>query len=163
MYVCADGIHLNIRLEEDRLCVLVLLGVNEDGKKELIAVEDGHRENKESCSSILRDVKRGVEAPVLAIEDGALGFWGALRDVWPTTKEKRSWFHKLGNVLNKLPKRLQSKAKRMLNQIYYAKTKQHARDAIRDFRLFLHFEKVTAQAATLVPPKLLRQLTVMVQ
>lgn len=135
VYVYADGIHLNIRLEEDRLCVLVLIGVNEDGKKELIAVEDGHRESKESWSSILRDMReRGMEAPVLAIGDGALGFWAALRDVWPKTKEQRCWFHKFGNVLDKLPKRLQPKAKRMLDQVYNADTKQHARDGIKDFR-----------------------------
>lgn len=134
VYVWADGIHMSIRLEEDRLCLLVIIGVRPDGTKELIAVEDGHRESKESWSSVLRSLrKRGMRAPVLAVGDGALGFWGAVRDVWPETKEQRCWFHKLGNVLDKLPKRLQPKAKRMLREIMNADTKTHANDAIDAF------------------------------
>lgn len=134
VYVWADGIHLSIRLEEDRLCLLVIVGVRPDGTKELVAVEDGHRESKESWSSVLRDLrKRGMQAPVLAVGDGALGFWGAVRDVWPETKEQRCWFHKLGNVLDKLPKRLQPKAKRMLREIMNADKRKDADAAVDAF------------------------------
>jgi len=134
VYVWADGIHLSIRLEEDRLCLLVIVGVRPDGSKELIAVEDGYRESSDSWSSVLRSLrKRGMQAPMLAVGDGALGFWAAVRDVWPATKELRCWFHKMGNVLDKLPKRLQPKAKRMLREIMNADTKQHAEEAIGAF------------------------------
>lgn len=134
VYVWADGIHLSIRLEEDRLCLLVIVGVRPDGTKELIAVEDGYRESTESWSSVLRSLRdRGMHAPLLAVGDGALGFWGAVRDVWPETREQRCWFHKMGNVLDKLPKRLQPKAKRMLREIMSAETKTHAEEAITTF------------------------------
>jgi transposase-like protein len=106
-YIWADGVHFRIRLEDDRLCTLVLIGVREDGSKELIAVEDGYRESKESWLSVLRDLAaRGVEAPLLAIGDGALGFWAALREVWPESEEQGCWVHRTANVLDKLPKRL---------------------------------------------------------
>ncbi|HZE14824.1 MAG TPA: IS256 family transposase, partial [Mycobacterium sp.] len=96
VYVWADGIHVNVRLEEAKLCLLVLIGVRADGRKELIALTDGYREAAESWADLLRDCKRrGMRAPVLAIGDGALGFWGALREVFPQTKEQRCWFHKL--------------------------------------------------------------------
>ena len=118
VYVWADGVHFRVRLEDDRLCTLVLLGVRRDGTKELIAVEDGYRESAESWASVLRDLKRrGLRAPVLAIGDGALGLWRAIRDVWPETREQRCWVHRLRNVLDKLPKRLQAKAKRALHEI----------------------------------------------
>jgi transposase-like protein len=134
VYVWADGVHFNIRLEEDRLCTLVLIGVRPDGDKELIAVEDGYRESTESWLSVLRDLdRRGMRAPVLAVGDGALGFWAAVREVWPDTREQRCWFHRLGNVLDKLPKRLQPKAKRMLREIMNADTRQHAEDGIAQF------------------------------
>jgi transposase-like protein len=134
VYVWADGVHFNVRLEDDRLCTLVLLGVRPDGTKELIAVEDGYRESTESWKEVLRDVKRrGMRAPVLAIGDGALGFWAAVRDVWPETREQRDWCHKLANVLDKLPKRLQAKAKRMLREIMYAETKELADELIDTF------------------------------
>ncbi|BBX96829.1 hypothetical protein MLAC_21230 [Mycobacterium lacus] len=95
VYVWADGIHVNVRLEETKLCLLVLIGVRADGRKELIALADGYREAAKSWADLLRDAKRrGMRAPVLAIGDGALGFWGALREVFPQTKEQRCWFHK---------------------------------------------------------------------
>ena len=134
VYVWADGIHLSIRLEEDRLCLLVIVGVRPDGTKELIAVEDGYRESTDSWSSVLRSLqKRGMQAPMLAVGDGALGFWAAVRDVWPETEEQHCWFHKLGNVLDKLPKRLQPKAKRMLREVMNADTKKQAEEAIGAF------------------------------
>jgi putative transposase len=134
VYVWADGIHLSIRLEEDRLCLLVIVGVRPDGTKELIAVEDGYRESTDSWSAVLRSLRdRGMRAPLLAVGDGALGFWGAVRDVWPETREQRCWFHKLGNILDKLPKRLQPKAKRLLREIINADSRQHAGEAIADF------------------------------
>jgi len=135
VYVWADGVHFRIRLEEDRLCTLVLIGVRANGSKELIAVSDGYRESKESGSSVLRDLqKRGMQAPLLAIGDGALGFWAAIRDVWPQTKEQNCWVHKIANVLDKLPKRLQPKAKKALHEIMNAPTRKAAEESINDFR-----------------------------
>ncbi len=134
VYVWADGVHFNVRLEDDRLCTLVLMGVCADGSKELIAVEDGYRESTESWSSVLRDLnRRGMRAPMLAIGDGALGFWKALRNVWPQTREQRDWCHKMANVLDKLPKRLQPKAKRLLREAMYADTREDAKAAIELF------------------------------
>ena len=96
VYLWADGIHVNIRLEEDKLCLLVMIGVRADGRKELVALADGYRESAESWADLLRDCKRrGMRAPVLAVGDGALGFWGALREVFPDTREQRCWFHKI--------------------------------------------------------------------
>jgi len=105
VYLWADGIHVNIRLEEHKLCLLVMIGVRADGRKELVALADGYRESTESWADLLRDAaRRGMRAPVLAVGDGALGFWGALREVFPATREQRCWFHKIGNVLSALPK-----------------------------------------------------------
>lgn len=124
LYVWVDGIHFNIRLEEDRLAALVVVGARPDGTKEVIAIEDGYRESTESWLAVLRDVKaRGMHAPVLAIGDGALGFWAALREVWPQTREQRCWVHRLANVLDKLPTRLQPSAKRALHEIMYAESR----------------------------------------
>jgi transposase-like protein len=135
VYVWADGVHFNVRLEDDRLCTLVLIGVTPDGTKELIAVEDGYRESAESWRELLRDLKRrGMKPPVVAVGDGALGFWAAVRDVWPTTREQRDWFHKMANVLDKLPKRLQSKAKRILRDIYHSESREEAEDHFETFR-----------------------------
>ena len=121
VYVWVDGVHFNVRLEDDRLCTLVMIGVRPDGTKELIAVEDGYRESAESWKTVLRDLKRrGVRPPVVAVGDGALGFWAAVRDVWPKTREQRDWFHKLGNILDKLPKRLQLRVKAALHEVMYA-------------------------------------------
>jgi putative transposase len=134
VYIWADGIHFNIRLEEDRLCTLVILGVRPDGTKELIAVEDGFRESAESWGAVLRDLKRrGMRAPELAIGDGALGFWAAVRDVWPETREQRDWVHRMGNVLDKLPKRLQPKAKAALQNIMKAESRESAQKDMKAF------------------------------
>jgi transposase-like protein len=134
VYVWADGVHFRIRLEEDRLCALVMIGVRPDGTKELIAIEDGYRESAESWATVLRALKRrGMRAPVLAVGDGALGFWKALRDVWPETREQRCWVHRIANVLDKLPKRLHGKAKAALHEIMRAETQKAARQAIQRF------------------------------
>jgi transposase-like protein len=132
VYVWADGIHFNIRLEEDRQCILVLMGATADGKKELIAAVDGYRESEQSWLGLLLDVKaRGLAIdPKLAIGDGALGFWKALRQVWPNTREQRCWVHKTANVLDSLPKRLREEAKEKLHDIWMADTKQHAHEAL---------------------------------
>lgn len=133
-YLFADGVHFRIRLEEDRLCTLVLIGVREDGKKELVAVEDGYRESAESWMSVLRSLQgRGLDAPLLAIGDGALGFWKALRDVWPQAAEQRCWVHRTANVLDKLPKRLQPRAKKHLHEIFNAETKDAAQEQVQSF------------------------------
>jgi len=134
VYVWVDGIHFNVRLEDDRLCTLVMIGVRPDGTKEIIAVEDGYRESTESWASLLRALKRrGMRAPVVAVGDGALGFWAAARDVWPETAAARDWCHKMANVLDKLPKRLQPRAKALLREAMYADTKAHAKEAIDRF------------------------------
>lgn len=136
VYVWADGVHFNIRLEEDRQCILVLMGATADGKKELIALSDGFRESEQSWKALLLDcVARGMAlAPKLAVGDGALGFWKALRQVFPTTMEQRCWVHKTANVLDKLPKGQQPKAKAMLHDIWQAETKAQAEKA---FDLFV--------------------------
>ena len=134
VYVFADGVHFNVRLEEDRLCCLVIIGVRLDGTKELVAVADGYRESKDSWAALLRDLRhRGMQAPVLGVGDGALGFWAALRDVFPETKEQRCWVHKAANVLDALPKSIQPLAKKMLAEIRDAEDRDHARDAAKAF------------------------------
>jgi transposase-like protein len=136
VYVWADGVHFNIRLEEDRQCILVLMGATADGKKELIAVVDGFRESEQSWKGLLLDVKaRGlVIDPKLAIGDGALGFWKAIKQVYPKTREQRCWVHKTANVLDKLPKRLQAEAKQKLHDIWMADTREHANQAFDLFK-----------------------------
>ena len=105
VYLWADGIHVNVRLDDHKLCLLVMIGVRADGRKELVALTDGYRESAESWADLLRDCgRRGMRAPVLAAGDGALGFWSALREVFPETREQRCWFHKTSNVLAALPK-----------------------------------------------------------
>jgi len=135
VYVWADGIHTNIRLEEDRQCILVLMGATKDGKKELIAMIDGHRESAQSWRELLLDCRRRglVIDPKLAIGDGALGFWKALAEVYPTTKEQRCWVHKTANVLDKLPKGKQPAAKAMIHQIWMADTREAATKAFDAF------------------------------
>src|SRR6266498_383889 len=134
VYLWADGVHFNIRLEHERLCCLVLIGVRADGHKELVAVGDGYRESTESWSELLRDFKRrGMRAPVLAIGDGALGFWGALREVFPEAREGRCWFHKTANVLAALPKSAHPGAKKALAEIWGAEDKDHALVAVKAF------------------------------
>ena len=131
VYVWADGIHFNVRLEEERLCALVIVGVRADGTKELVAIEDGYRESTESWADVLRDLKRrGMRAPVLAVGDGALGFWGALREVFPATVAQRCWVHKVANVLSALPASAQPTARRMLADIRDAEDRDHAVTAI---------------------------------
>jgi transposase-like protein len=134
VYVWADGVHFNVRLEEARLCALVIVGVRTDGTKELVAITDGHRESTESWADLLRDLKRrGMRAPMVAVGDGALGFWAALRTVWPETTEQRCWVHKVANVLAALPKSTQPTARRMLAEIRDAEDRQHALTAIDAF------------------------------
>ena len=134
VYLWADGIHVNIRLEEHKLCLLVMIGVRADGRKELVALTDGYRESTESWADLLRDCsRRGMRAPVLAVGDGALGFWGALREVFPDTREQRCWFHKIANVLGALPKSAHPGAKKALAEIWNAEDKQHARAAVKSF------------------------------
>ncbi len=131
VYVWADGIHFNVRLEEERLCALVIVGVRADGTKELVAIEDGYRESTESWADVLRDMRRrGMRAPVLAVGDGALGFWGALREVFPATVAQRCWVHKVANVLSALPASAQPTARRMLADIRDAEDRDHAVTAI---------------------------------
>jgi putative transposase len=135
VYVWADGVYFNIRLEEERQCILVLMGASVEGKKELIAVLDGYRESEQSWKELLLDCKaRGLEIePGLAIGDGALGFWKAMRQVWSTTKEQRCWVHKTANVLDKLPKGSQPRAKQMLHEIYQAESRAEAEKALALF------------------------------
>jgi transposase-like protein len=134
VYLWADGIHVNIRLEEAKLCLLVMIGVRADGRKELVALADGYRESTESWADLLRDCRRrGMRAPVLAAGDGALGFWGALREVFPETREQRCWFHKIANVLAALPKSAHPGAKKALAEIWNAEDKRRALDAVKAF------------------------------
>ena len=148
VYLWADGIHVNIRLEEHKLCLLVLIGVRADGRKELVALADGYRESGESWADLLRDcARRGMRAPVLAVGDGALGFWAALREVFPATREQRCWFHKTGNVLAALPRSAHPGAKKALAQIWNAEDKQHALAAVAAFEAAYgaKFAKATAK------------------
>jgi transposase-like protein len=135
VYLWADGIHVNIRLEEHKLCLLVMIGVRADGRKELVALADRYRESVESWADLLRDcARRGMRAPVLAVGDGALGFWGALREVFPSTREQRCWFHKIANVLGALPKSAHPGAKKALAEIWNAEDRRHALDAVTRFK-----------------------------
>jgi transposase-like protein len=134
VYLWADGIHVNIRLEEHKLCLLVMIGVRADGRKELIALADGYRESAESWADLLRDcARRGMRAPVLAVGDGALGFWNGLREVFPQTREGRCWFHKTANVLAALPKSAHTGAKKALAEIWGAEDKTQAQAAAKAF------------------------------
>jgi len=135
VYVWADGVNVKVRLGDDKkLCLLVLIGVTNEGVKELIAVEPGYRESQESWSVVLRDLKsRGLNAPLLAVGDGALGFWKAVANVFPSTKEQRCWVHKIANVLDKLPKKLQPKAKELLHEMMYSESEADAVEARQRF------------------------------
>jgi putative transposase len=150
VYVWADGIHANIRLEDEansKQCLLVIMGATVEGEKELIAVIDGYRESKQSWLELLLDLKqRGMQhAPKLAIGDGALGFWAALREVFPETREQRCWVHKTANVLNSMPQSVQPKAKVALHEIWQAETRETANKA---FDHFLEKYGVKYQAAS---------------
>jgi len=135
VYFWVDGIHFNVRLDEERSCILVIMGANESGRKELLAVSDGYAESKASWREILLDLKRrGLKiGPKLAVGDGALGFWAALREVYPGCREQRCWVHKTANVLDKMPKSVQGKAKAMLHEMWQAPTKEKALAAYEHF------------------------------
>ena len=135
-YLFVDGVHVSVRLgEDDRLCLLVVVGVREDGVKELLAVEDGYRESTESWASVMRDLKhRRLNEPRLVIGDGALGTWAALRDVFPGARRQACWVHKIARVLDALPKRLQPDAKKLLHEMMEAPSRADARAARERFR-----------------------------
>jgi putative transposase len=135
VYWWVDGIYFNVRLDDERQCILVIIGAKEDGTKELVAVEDGFRESKESWQSVQRDLKRhGLKkGPKLAIGDGALGFWAAVAEEFPETKTQLCWVHKTANALDKLPQSLQGKAKQMTHNIYLASTKEEGEKAFDEF------------------------------
>jgi putative transposase len=147
VYVWADGIYLQARLEDAKQCILVLIGATPEGKKELLGFTDGARESAQDWRELLLDLKnQGLAiAPELAVADGALGFWKALGEIWPTTREQRCWVHKTANVLNKLPKSQQSKAKRSLQEIWMAETSKEAKAAFDAFTAAyeLKYEKAT--------------------
>lgn len=135
VYIWADGIYSGLRGEDDKLCVLVVIGVNAQGKKHFLAIEDGVRESTQSWREVLLGLKaRGMNAPQLAVGDGAMGFWAALEEVFPGARQQRCWMHKTGNVLNALPKASQAKAKQALHDIWQAETKK---DAEKAFDLFV--------------------------
>ena len=135
VYVWADGIYSNIRLDDERQCLLVVMGALADGRKQLLAVHDGFRESELSWTELLEDLKaRGLTLPPkLAVGDGGLGFWAALRKVYPATREQRCWVHKTANVLDKLPKSMQGKAKRAVHDIYLAESRQASEQALDQF------------------------------
>ena len=132
VYVWVDGVHFNVRLDDDRLCTLVMIGARIDGTKELIAVEDGYRESSGSWKTVLRDLKRrGMRAPMVAVGDSLSASGRPWRDVWPKTRAQRDWFHKLGNILDTLPEAVQPRVKAALHEVMYARV--HAREAITRF------------------------------
>ena len=135
VYIWVDGIYFNVRLDDERSCILVIIGAAADGKKELIAVHDGYRESKLSWQEVLRDLKsRGLEKlPELATGDGALGFWAAAAEEFPTTRIQRCWVHKTANILDKMPKGVQGKAKKHIHDMYMAETKGQALQAYNEF------------------------------
>jgi putative transposase len=146
VYLWADGIHLEARLEDQAQCILVIIGATPEGKKELVGFTDGMRESAQSWRELLLDLRRrGLStAPELAVADGALGFWKALGEVWPTTREQRCWVHKTANVLNKLPNSLHAKAKRALQEIWMAETKK---DAVVAFEAFAETYEIKYEKA----------------
>jgi len=150
VYFWVDGIYFSARMEEEKQCILVVIGATEAGQKELLAITDGYRESAQSWRELLLDLKRRglVKAPELAIGDGALGFWKALREVYGKTREQRCWVHKTGNVLNELPKGLQKKAKQHLHDIWMAETRKEAESAF-DFFLEAYGAKYDKAAACL--------------
>jgi transposase-like protein len=134
VYCWADGVHFNVRLEEERLCCLVIVGVRADGTKQLVAIADGHRESTGSWADLLRDAKRrGMRAPMVMVGDGALGMWSALGEVFPETRHQRCWVHKCANVLSALPKSAHPSARRALAEIRDAEDRAHAEAAIKSF------------------------------
>ena len=135
VYIWADGIYSGLRAEQTKLCALVIVGVNARGEKHFLAIEDGVRESTQSWREVLLDLKsRGLNAPQLAVGDGAMGFWSALDEIYPDTRHQRCWVHKTANILNKLPKSLQPKVKQSLHDIWQAETREDAESA---FDLFV--------------------------
>ncbi len=128
VYLWADGIHSNVRLTDERACMLVIMGATADGTKELVAVHDGERESEQSCTEVPANLKsHGLSIPPkLAIADGALGFWKAVAKVWPTTAGQRCWVHKTANVLNQMPKSIHLKVKAALTEVWNAETQEDA-------------------------------------
>ena len=147
VYCWADGIYLEARLEEQAQCILVIIGATLEGKKEIVGFTDGMRESAQSWRDLLLDLKRRglTMPPEIAVADGALGFWKAVGEVWPTTREQRCWVHKTANILNKMPKSLHTKAKRALQEIWMAETKK---DAITAFEAFVETYEVKYDKAT---------------
>jgi putative transposase len=146
VYIWVDGIYSGLRAETQRLCALVVIGMNAQGEKHLLAIEDGIRESTQSWREVLLTLKaRGLTAPALAIGDGAMGFWGALEEIYPSTQPQRCWCHKTRNVLNALPKSVQPKAKQALHEIWQAPTKATAEDA---FDVFINTYDVKYPKAT---------------
>lgn len=135
VYLWVDGIYFKVRLDEERQCILVIIGATSDGRKELVAISDGYRESKQSWRELLLDLKRRglASAPELAVGDGALGFWSALAEVFPTTRHQRCWVHKTANMLDKMPKSVQATAKTMIHDMYMADTKKDALHAYDHF------------------------------
>jgi len=135
VYAWVDGIHFKVRIGEEKLCTLVVMGATKDGCKELLAVEGGYRESEESWACLLRDLRaRGLRPPKLFVGDGALGFWAAAASVYPKSRNQRCWVHKTANILDKLPKKLQAKAKGMIHEMYLAETKADALEAHQRFQ-----------------------------
>lgn len=135
VYIWADGIYFNVRLTDDRPCILVLIGALASGKKEIISIQDGQRESSLSWRELLMSLsRRGLtKAPKLAIGDGALGFWKALEEVYPGTKHQRCWVHKTANILDKMPKSVQTGAKKMIHEMYLSPTKEAGLKVFEDF------------------------------
>jgi len=146
VYIWVDGIYFNVRLDDERSCILVMIGATVDGKKELIAVYDGYRESKLSWQEVLRDLKaRGLRKfPELATGDGALGFWAAVAEEFPTTRIQRCWVHKTANILDKMPKGVQGRAKKRIHDMYTAETKKQA---LKAYEEFLHLYEAKFPAA----------------
>ncbi|HUX80473.1 MAG TPA: IS256 family transposase [Alphaproteobacteria bacterium] len=148
VYLWGDGVYLQARMEDEKQCILVIIGATPEGKKELVGFIDGYRESTQSWRELLLDIKdRGLSIPPkLAVGDGAMGFWKALEEVWPQARHQRCWFHKTGNVLNKMPKSIQSKSKADIHNIWMAESKEAANEA---FDLFLDKYKVKYPQAAL--------------
>jgi len=146
VYIWADGIYFNIRSDDARQCILVIIGVTSRGKKEFLAIEDGYRESEQSWTEVLINLKeRGFKPPKLAVGDGALGFWKASKKVFGKTRSQRCWVHKTANILNKLPKHSQAKAKQYIHDIWMAETRENAEKA---FDLFLKTYQLKYPKAT---------------
>jgi transposase-like protein len=151
VYLWADGIYSGLRAEDAKLCALVIIGVNEQGQKRFLAIDDGVRESTQSWREVLLKLKsRGMNAPRLGIGDGAMGFWAALDEIYPETRHQRCWMHKTGNVLNAVPKSIQPKVKQALHEIWQAESRDDADNA---FDLFIQTYEAKYPKATLLLEK----------